>query len=131
MKSVAHEVALLLSDGTLGGTSPWSIYLAVEPNSPVNVVTLYDTGGDRPDTDELDIFHPSFQVRVRGLSYPDAYAKQVEIRDELIHSAAFESTDGDSRYESIMATSDILSIGRDENDRHLLTANYQVIREEL
>lgn len=131
MNSPAHDVALLLvagGVGTLPWTTGWAVSLALEPASPDNAVTVYDTGGQDPDTDELDLKRPTFQIRVRSKSYLDAYAKQVEIRNLLIFQQPIVAAD--SVFVGISMTSDILAIGRDESSRHILTANYQAIRTE-
>ena len=39
--------------------------VGTEASSPDTTVTLYDTGGEGPDTDELDIERQTIQVRVR------------------------------------------------------------------
>lgn len=130
--SPAHDIALLLESAGVGSLpwsgSGWSVGAHLEPDAPDNAVTVYDTGGLVPDTDELDMKRPSFQVRVRSLSYADAYAKQVQIRDILILSDPVQAAT--SVFVGIQMSSDILFIGRDEKNRHLLTANYQSIRTE-
>lgn len=131
MNSPAHDIALYLaaqSIGTLPWTSGWAVSVALEPVSPDNAVTVYDTGGQEPDTDELDLKRPTFQVRVRSKSYQDAYDKQVEIRDLLILQMPISAQDSD--FVGIMMTSDVLAIGRDDNNRHILVANYLAIRTE-
>jgi len=55
--------------------------VANEPNDPDDAVTLYDTGGFGLDTDDLSPSLPTFQIRVRSLSYVNAYEKQRVIRD--------------------------------------------------
>lgn len=131
MNSPAHDIALYLvanAVGTLPWTSGWAVSVALEPPEPNNSVTVYDTGGQEPDTDELDLMRPSLQVRVRSVSYQDAYDKQVQIRDLLILPQPISAEDSD--FVSIQMTSDILSIGRDDNNRHVLVANYLAIRTE-
>lgn len=131
--SPAHLIALYLAAsgvGTFGGEAGWSINVSREPVKPFTAITLYDTGGDGPDTDELDWLRPTFQVRVRGTDYPDAYAKQEEIRDLLALPQPITVTHLGKEYEfiGVVMQSDILAIGRDDNDRHLLTANYRAIK---
>lgn len=130
--SPAHDIAVLLHDAGVGvlpwGGTGWAVSAHLEPDSPDNAVTVYDTGGLSPDTDELDMMRPSFQIRVRSLSYADAYAKQIQIRDLLILSDPVQAST--SVFVGIQMSSDILFIGRDEKNRHLLTANYQSIRTE-
>lgn len=128
--SPAHAVALYLASqgvGTFGGSASWSINVSREPVSPVDAVTLYDTGGPGPDTDDMDVFFNTFQVRVRSANYASAHSKQEQIRGLLLAHPSFLHED--VRYAVNMET-DIMHLGRDDNDRHLLTANYRVISQE-
>lgn len=130
MRSPADDLSEVLADnavGVIGANAGWSINVGIEPSSPETAITLYDTGGLEPDTDKMEVFRPSIQVRVRGFSYRDGYAKQQEIRALLVALAPF--TKEGSRYGGITASSEILAIGRDDNDRVLFTANYRVLRE--
>jgi len=86
MNSPAHDIALYLqslSFGTLAASSGWAIAVAREPVAPDTTITVYDTGGQGPDTDELDEFLPDIQVRVRAPDYIAAYAKSEGIRAAL------------------------------------------------
>lgn len=113
--------------GTFGGSTDWSLYAFVEPNEPANCITLYDTGGDGPDTDDLDLANLTFQVRVRCETYNSGYAKHVIIRDLLIGVSPIVMDT--STFAGIVMSTDIAGIGRDENNRHVLTANYRAIRQ--
>lgn len=120
--SAAYDVAQYLASqgvGTFGGNSGWSINVSREPLSPDNSVTVYDTGGPGLDTDELDLDWVSFQVRVRAVNYLDGYQKQKTIRSLLMAGFVQDGT----KY-TVQQESNIMHIGRDENDRQLLTANY-------
>jgi hypothetical protein len=124
--------------GVLGGDADWGIHVNVEPAAPHRVITVYATdglGSDGPDTDELDILRVAFQVRTRsgrlgetGNVYSEAFAKQEAIRDKLILPNGPLVT-ANSTFHFISMTSDIVPIGRDENDRHLIVANYRANRE--
>lgn len=135
MRSPAHDIALHIASvpgiGTFGGATGWTISVATEASSPDTTITVYDTGGEGPDTDELDIERQSIQVRVRSGkqsgAYQAAYDKQHAIRAALINLSGVVM-DG-SRYLGIVMMSEILTIGRDDNDRFLMTANYRVIRQ--
>lgn len=122
---IARKLAAL-SVGTLGGAAKWSISINTEPLSPAEAITVYDTGGGEPDTDEQDLFNPTFQVRVRTPSFPEAYAKQEAIRDLLILSDPLVTTT--STFVGIAMSSDILSLGKDDGNRFILVANYRAIR---
>jgi hypothetical protein len=127
--SPAHDLALYLDAsgvGTFAGTSSWAIAAGREPIAPDDAVTLYDTPGPGPTDDDQDLFEVTIQVRVRSNSYPAAYAKQVAIRDLLI-LPNFITADT-SRFRGVFMTADIAGLGRDDNDRHLLVANYTALR---
>lgn len=127
MKSPADDLARYLATagvGTFGGASAWCVGVAAEPATPPECVTLYDTPGGEPDTDELDSM-PRFQVRVRGPSFTACYDKQNAIRDLLLLPAAI--TTSESTY-LIQMSSDIETIGRDDSDNFLLVANYRARR---
>jgi len=88
-------------------------------------VTIYDTGGGDPLV-VADVYQPTIQVRVRNLDGQAAYAKQYQIRD-LLHDAinqVINSTD----YIGMWLQGDIISLGRDENSRYILTSNYRLMR---
>lgn len=129
-KSPAWDIAHYLDDqgvGTFGGTSSWSLNASREPVDPPDAVTLYDTGGGEPDTDEQDLLSPTFQVRVRSLDFQRAYDKQIEIRNLLILPGKI--TTEFSVFVLIAMTSDVIDAGHDDNNRFILTANYRTIRE--
>lgn len=129
MKSPAHDLAIYLTGHGVGtfGALPGTISVGVEPADPIEVVTLYDTGGEPPDTVELDLLRPTFQVRTRTLTYAAGWIKQEQIRDLLILPGRIVTAD--SAFVEIDMVSDIAAIGRDENSRFLMTANYRAIRE--
>ncbi len=130
MNPPSLDIAKYLSSqgiGVLHGSADWGIHVASEPVKPNDVVTIYDTPGSEPDTDELDEYRPSMQIRVRSSNYLSAYSKQEAIRDLLIRDRIITET---STFYLMVLTSDILSIGRDENNRHILTANYRCRRTE-
>lgn len=130
MNSPAVDLAKYLSGetglGTYGGTTDFSIYASLEPNEPANCVTLYDLGG-RGDVDsDLDLADVDIQVRVRATSYSLAYSKHEIIRDLLVPIGPI--TCESSTFVGVVMTADISGIGRDESDRHVLTATYRAIR---
>lgn len=130
MKSPADDLAGFLESKGIGSrraTAGWNISVGTEPAAPTTAVTLYDTGGGAPDTGELDVFNPTVQVRVRGNSYPEAYAKANDVMKALILAPVM--TLNGSRYAFIVAETDILSLGKDENDKDIFTANFRAMRQ--
>lgn len=126
MKSPAHDLAIYLSTQAVG-TLPGTISVNAEPADPAEVVTIYDTGGQEPDTDQLDIMRPTFQVRVRSASFEACYSLQERIRDLLMLPGRVVTLD--SAFVVITPSSDIASLGRDDNNRFITTLNYSAIRE--
>jgi len=130
MPSTAFEVAQYLQSNGIGAfASPnqWSINVSREPTSPSDVITIYDTPGLEPDTDELDLLKPGFQVRIRCIDYLSGIAKHEAIRDLLI--LPNQLVMAGTKYISVVMSIDINSIGRDEEDRHLLVASYRTIKQ--
>lgn len=127
MNSPARDVVdYLLAQGLETGT--WRIGWAREPQTPDSTVTIYDTGGGLADPD-CDMDNPSIQVRVRENSYNAAYDKAIACRDAL--TAPNGVTINGTRYVGFWVQTDIAAIGYDENDRAILTINFNVIREDI
>lgn len=112
--------------GVVGGNNPWSIYLGSEPNSPDDVVTLYDTGGDPPNPKFL-LDEPRFQVRVRGNSYKAAYDRATAIKDALLGLPS-QDING-TRYEGIYVVLDVGFLRADTEGRSIFVTSYRIIRE--
>jgi hypothetical protein len=126
MSSPAHELALFLA-GKGVGVFAQTLHVSREPTSPDNVVTLYDTGGSNPlYSDHAELREQNIQVRVRNTSYPNAYTKMQEVVRLFQGQEPF--TQGVHDYAGVWQIGDILSIGRDDNDRVLLTGNFRVVR---
>ena len=119
MTSPAYTIARYLETEGFG---EWAndINVSLEPNEPVECITLYDTGGQDPDSDEQDVFNKTIQIRVRTLNYLQTYTKLEQIRDLLINQTIVGIN-------GIWMQGDILYIGRDDNDRHLFTTNFRLL----
>ena len=101
--------------------------IGIEPDTPDDVITFFDTGGGAADTDQMDIFRPAMQVRVRSKDYAVGFAKQREIRKALLN-ARFQF-DG-VMYLGIQLTSDIAFLQQDERNRYQFVASYEAITQE-
>lgn len=126
MRSPAYSVARYLESngfGVFGATMGWAVAVASEPEAPDTAITVYDTGGEPTDTDQVDR-RPTFQVRVRGPNYDEAYTKLDDIA-YFLANARPGVLDG-TRYAAFVITSDIASLGKDDNNRHQLTVNFRV-----
>jgi hypothetical protein len=103
-------------------------FVGEEPAAPNDVVTIYDTGGGAPFS-EIELFNPTIQVRTRAVKYQDAYDLQLEIMRALINPVSFEIND--TKYIGVWAQSDIISIGKDANNRSVFTSNFNIERQPL
>jgi len=103
-------------------------FVGEEPAAPNNVVTIYDTGGGSPFS-EIELFNPTIQVRTRAVKYQDAYDLQLEIMRALINPVSFEING--TKYIGVWAQSDIISIGKDANNRSVFTSNFNIERQPL
>lgn len=114
--------------GTVAATSGWSLSATLEPAGPDTVITLYDTPGPAPVSYAIELRQQGVQVRVRAPAndYAGAYAKQVEAFRAL--NSITNQVIGQGFYLGVRLVGDIQSLGRDDNDRHLLVANYQIQR---
>ncbi len=121
MNSPAFDIAVFLEPLI----SEAVVFVNEEPVSPNNCVTIYDTGGADPMVVD-DVYSPTIQVRVRNLDSQSAYAKQYQIRDILV--AAKNQIINAVDYVAMWQQGDIISIGRDENNRYILTSNYRLMR---
>lgn len=130
MSTPAHDLALHLESaglGVFGADTRWSIAVAHQPAAPEDTITLYDTTSEAPEVyDDAKRWH-GLQVRARAVSYPDAYAKQDEVFAAL--NAIKNQTINGAYYSGVWMSTDINGIGRDESDRYILTANYDLSRE--
>lgn len=140
MTTPAIELAQYLADngiGARGGNTQWSIHVSREPTEPDDAITLYDTGGSEPPAINLNLRDHALQVRVRSVDYVEGMAKQNAIFDLLAQPDAvidgdpLERNIGAHRYIGVWLTSEITAIGRDDNDRFLITANYELHRQPL
>lgn len=113
---------------TFAATSGWSLRVGKEPATPDTTVTLYDTGGPDPNPKWL-IEEPRVMARVRGAAddYPGAYAKAIEVRDELLGSPR-ETVNG-TVYVGIWAEQDPSLIEYDEESRPVFTINFRLVIE--
>lgn len=129
MRTPAHDTAIYLVAagvaGAFGGATGWPAYVGREPLDPINVITCYDTGG--PAGPLVDLRTPTVQVRVRSSSYDDGWQKINEASAALMEP--FEVATQDATILAWGITSEPGFIGRDDKDRALFTANFQLMRD--
>ena len=129
-KDLAQWLSSQAVVGAYGGQGQWAVHTVVEPDGATqhaDVVTLYDTGGGDVETEQFDLATPNIQVRIRCLNYAEGHAKARSIRDALLGTAPIVTAG--ATFILVALTSDVTHIGQDENQRHLLTANYRTVQQ--
>lgn len=117
--ALLDEVVAYLEDENVG-TFGTDMFIGHEPDAPVNVVTLYPTGG-RPPSPDLDKEYPSVQVRVRDISYVAGYTKAELILSLLHRNENYLET---TRGRCFATQSSPSMIGRGENGEFIFVQNY-------
>ncbi len=102
--------------------------ISMMPKFPDKVVMIADTGGLEPNPKFLLDF-PSLQILVRGNTsgYLDAFAMIKACKDLLL--GFMSSNIDDDQWVSIIVSSDIQSLGQDEESRPMLSVNFRLIIE--
>lgn len=105
----------------------WCVGIGREPATPDTTITIYDTGGPGPLLFDEQYRRPTIQVRVRGTSYPATRDKLDEVA--AILNGVINETVGAFHVIGVWMTSDVMDIGRDDNNRIRLTANFEMHRQ--
>ena len=116
---------------TIGGATGTLAKADMNDAMPDTVAVLYETAGTASQfafsttTGNIDeVFrYPSLQVLTRGVSYPDARTLAGTIYTAL---NGVRATVGGTVYE-VVAIQTPFSIGRDANERYLVSCNYQMV----
>lgn len=120
---------MLEGDSSLGLTFGTNLFIGREPATPNNTVTLFDTGGDRPDLfmNRLEQYErPALQIRVRNTTYATGWKLINDIKDSL-HGRAHE-TWNDTYYSVIFCYTDIAFLDWDNNNRVRFVVNFSIQR---
>lgn len=122
----AKDLLETASVGVFAATTGWGIFVAREPMTPDQAITIYDTGGLAPDPKWL-LDYPSIQVRIRGSKgdYQGTFNKAKQCKDVLLGCPSL-NLNGD-RWVSITGLGDVISLGYDDNERPLFTTNFRLI----
>lgn len=116
------SVAAMLYGTVQSLASGYTVQVAKEAGSG-NAVTIYDTGGRDPiqplGTSCTPTRRPSVQVRVRHKDYATAYSTAQAIGSALVAYT-------DSSIKNILQTSDIFSLGQDQNNLWIVTINFNL-----
>ena len=117
--------------GVFAAVTGWGIFIGAEPEKLNTTITIYDTGGPKPETVQNRSVSPlrreGIQVRVRGIDYKTAYAKIEAIVNTIVGYGKFAVTT--VKYKGVFRTSDILFLEQDDTDHYIWVVNFQAVRE--
>jgi len=132
MTSPAADLAGYLNTQLSTLTLGTNLFVAFEPASPANAVTLYDTGGS-PIYQALGggLFSSRYtiQVRVRNDSYTTGYALAESVRSTL--RGVVNTTIGGVRVEGVFQFTEIAHLGKvttSAGEQHVWTMNFEVFK---
>lgn len=122
------------------GVFATSIFIAGEPTSPDNAITLYDNSGEGnlplvSRTGKRTSIH-RVQIRVRNTNYQTAYDTAFDIGKILRYTEPFTlAKEGDDpyaiRYTSFVETGSVLFLLKDKKQRSIFVLNMKITREEV
>lgn len=108
----------------------WPAFSGKEPDSPDEVITLYDTQGFSDGRFMIDgelFSHPGIQLRVRSKDTPRGYSKASQLRSALAGILNAELTIGANSYvlHCVAKISDVIALGDEspQSKRQLFTVN--------
>lgn len=129
MNPVSEDVKdMLESISSLDLTFQTDLFIGRMPNTPDNVVTIYDPPGFKPDLtlDNVRYDRPSFQIMVRNRSYLIAHNMINAIKEEL-HGLAHQTWNG-TYYSLIKCSQDPFFLKYDEKNCAYWICNFDVQR---
>ena len=116
---IAGEGIAEMGANLFGGVEP--------PASEVkDCITIYDTGGNE-QSDTLAIDNETIQLRARCVRYDSGYNLLSAIRRFLQSKSAIVVNE--TLYVGFWVIATVTHIGKDENDLHIWTLNFRVMRE--
>lgn len=119
---------MLVTDSGLGLSFATNLFIGVEPYSPKNCVTIFDTYGQPPDLGLTNQGYerPAIQIRVRNKSYIDGWALANDIKD-LLHGRNHETWNG-TLYTVIYCSSGPALLDWDDNNNARFIVNFNLQR---
>ena len=131
MNAVSYDIKdMLEAESSLGLTFATNLFVAYEPASPDNCVTIFDTPSFAPDM-TLDpqneaYYRSSAQIRIRHNTYGTGMSWARDIMDSL-HGRAHETWNG-TLYTVVMAAGEPALLATDENNRKIIIINFNLQR---
>lgn len=109
--SLTTEISTILSTVS-------NVFIGNLPATPDNVVGIFNSGGYLRGLTESKLEEPTFQIRVRNISYAAGEAMCNTVKD-LLHG------NGTTKVLKIYQQGDILPLGRDQNNRSEFSINFR------
>lgn len=139
MDTLLRGLAQVLINGNVasayGGTADYGVFTGQVPTSPGAVIVLNRAGG-LPDNPKWAVDYPAVQAIVRGKENASdaAFAKIKAVKDAFLGRASglLPVVSGIATPEyvtSITLMGNIMTLGRDENNRALYSVNFRLIVE--
>ena len=120
---------LLEGESSLALVFTDDLFIAFEPSSPDDCVTIFDTPGGLPNM-SFDVSErydrPSIQIRVRNRNYVTGLQLTHDIKD-FLHRKAHETVNG-TYYSLIQCTGEPAFLDWDENRRARFIVNFDIQR---
>jgi len=130
MNPVSEDIKdMLEADSSLGLVFGTNLFIGLQPSTPANCTTIYDSGGFSPQL-TLDgdggYFYPSIQIRVRSTEYVTGWSL-INMIKTLLHGRGNETWNG-TLYTVIYCSSGPALLDWDENGRVNFIVNFNVQR---
>lgn len=105
-----------------------NLFIGREPAKPDHCVTIFDTMGANPDLtlDQLSIYRPSVQIRVRDTSYQAGW-ELIQAISNTLHARAQEVWNG-TLYSIIYISSGPAMLYWDDDNRVHFIVNFDIQR---
>ena len=129
MASPADQIASIIPDTILDGSSTWTTKIGKVTNEPDQIAVFYDTGGSSPNP-KFRLDYRSIMIIVRGKpnDYANAYQKAQDLKDVLLGIDSQDMPSGD-RLDGITMMGDIAFLNYDDQTRPSFSLNFRVFWE--
>lgn len=119
---------MLAAESSLALTYGTDLFIGLEPSTPPDCVTIFDTPGTAKDLtlDQQSYGRPSVQIRVRNQGYTAGWAV-IEAIETALHGRAHETWNG-ALYTVIRTASGPSLLEWDNNNRVKLVLNLNLQR---
>ena len=130
MNSVCEDIkCLLVDESSLGLVFGTDLFIAKEPSTPINTVTIFAGMSAAPMLTFIkgeNYYYDAVQIRVRNASYITGDALAQDIRDTL-HGIGQETVNI-TLYSVIYCSNGPAMLGWDDNGRAIIILNFEIQR---